>query len=103
MDPLLEKLMGITEAANWDSDHDESFFTAIDEIREEAIAEFAIGRLQSYYRDHQDIRIPPLRSLEKAKSLLQHDPSASLVFAIAASEVCIKNLILRPIVYGLVH
>jgi hypothetical protein len=35
--------------------------------------------------------------------LLKHDSSASLVFTITAAEVCIKNLILRPMVYGLVH
>lgn len=103
MDPLLEKFMEITEAANWDSDYDQTFFAAIDEIRDEAIAAFAFERLQSYYLDHQEIRVPSLRALEKAKSLLQYDPSASLVFAITAAEVCIKNLFLRPMVYGLVH
>lgn len=103
MDPILEELIEITEAANWDSDHDETFFNAIDEIRDEAISAFAFERLQSYYRDQEGIRVPPLRALEKAKLLLQHDPSASLVLAITSAEVCIKNLILRPMVYGLVH
>lgn len=103
MDPLQAKLTEILAAADWDSDHDESFFAAIDDIREQAKAEFAYDRLQSYYLAHRDICKPAASALERARSLLSISPPASLVFAITSAEVCIKNIILRPMTYGFVH
>lgn len=103
MDPIQEKLTDIALAADWDSDHDESFDAAIGDIQDEAISEFTYERLQSYYLQNSDLRERPAERMESAHRLLEHDASAALVFAISAAEICIKNLILRPLVYGFVH
>jgi hypothetical protein len=103
MDALQERLARILEAANWDSDEDESFFAEIDEVRQNAIAEFAFDRLRSYYLNNTSLYIPVKRRLFEAKDLRDFNASASLVFSLSASEVCLKNLILRPMVYGFVH
>jgi hypothetical protein len=103
MDPLQEKLTKILIAADWDSDEDETFFAEIENIREETITEFTFEKLRSYYLDHPDIYIPVGRRLDAAKHLETINAAASLIFSLSASEVCLKNLILRPMVYGFVH
>jgi hypothetical protein len=95
--------MDILEAANWDSDYDESFFSEIDAIRENAVKEFTFERMRSYYIGHPDICKPVLRRLDESKTLLSTNNAASLIFSLSASEVCLKALIMRPMVYGFVH
>lgn len=77
---------------------------AMDELRAEAIAEFQQERLSSYYTEHPGVAQRAIDTLEEAQALFDAGfIPASLVFAIGAAEQALKNTLLRPILYGLVH
>ncbi|HEV2098295.1 MAG TPA: hypothetical protein VGR45_05145 [Stellaceae bacterium] len=103
MDPLQSKFADILRAADWDSDEDESFFNEIDRIREDAVAAFTFDRLRSFYVGNPTLYLPVKRRISEAKDLLSLNFDASLVFSASAAEVCVKTLILRPVVYGFIH
>jgi hypothetical protein len=102
MDPLQSRLTDILRAADWDSDEDESFFDEIDRIREKAVSEFTFERLRSFYVDEPYIYLPVKHRIMEATELYSVNANASLVFSLSAAEICLKNLILRPMVYGFV-
>jgi hypothetical protein len=70
---------------------------------EAAIEEFTEKRLQSYYLANPDLAKPAYNSLRYAQSLRPSHPTAAFIFAFIASELALKALLLRPIVFGLVH
>lgn len=70
---------------------------------EDAIRDFTAERLQSYYVAHPNLARPAYDSLIYAQSLLPSFPKAALVFAVTATELAIKTVLLKPIVFGLVH
>ena len=70
---------------------------------QEAVNEFRVERLRSYYAAHADLAIPAFEELRYARTLLPGHPRAALVFAITAIELGIKKALLKPFVYGLVH
>ncbi len=74
-----------------------------EEHREQALSEFAAERLQSYYLGHPALAEPVLRALAASRDLLVKHPCAALIFAASAVEIGIKGVLLRPVVYGLVH
>ena len=74
-----------------------------DEHRDQAIEEFITERLQSYYERNSSIAVNALTFLETSKSLLDKDPTASLLYSSISTEVILKAVILKPIVSGLVH
>jgi hypothetical protein len=84
-----------------------------EEFREEAledevlyanvVEDFASERLKSYYVANPDVLLPSHRTFIYAQMLLAQYPTAALVFAASASEVCLVNALLKPIVHGLVH
>lgn len=74
-----------------------------DEHRNQAIEEFITERLQSYYERNSSIAVNALKFLETSKSLLDTDPTASLLYSSITTEVILKAVILKPIVSGLVH
>ncbi|MBM3744974.1 MAG: hypothetical protein FJW34_04165 [Acidobacteria bacterium] len=69
----------------------------------EAIKEFTVECLQSYYLKDPLLASAPYRSLSESRALLANHPSAALVFAATAVEVGLKVVLLKPVVYGLVH
>jgi hypothetical protein len=69
----------------------------------EAIKEFTAERLQSYYVANPNLAAPALDALLEAQSLVSSHPRAGLVFAATAMELAIKVVLLKPIVFGLVH
>ena len=73
------------------------------EHKEQAIEKFTDERLQSYYLANPSVGSPPLMSLNEARMLLPDHPTAAFVFAATAIEVAVKGVLLKPIVYGLVH
>ena len=73
------------------------------QIYDDAVAAFTGQRLQSYYVDNPNLAEPALDCLNYAQSLLPNHPRAALVFAVTATELAIKVVLLRPIVSGLVH
>jgi hypothetical protein len=70
---------------------------------EEAIREFTTERLRSYYVAHPTLADPAHHSILYAKSLMPSFSNAALIFAGTAIELTIKNALLKPIVFGLVH
>lgn len=73
------------------------------ELRDEAIHEFQVDRLQSYYLEHDNLLNAPRSSLDRASRLAQIDVTASLVFGVAAIEIVIRAVLLRPMLFGLIH
>jgi|RhiMetdeSRZDD1v2_1073273.scaffolds.fasta_scaffold580565_2 hypothetical protein len=74
-----------------------------DNLSNQIINAFATSRLQAFYLTHPMVIQAPLDALNEARSLAVTHPSAALVFAVAATEVCFKVALLKPICYGLVH
>lgn len=70
---------------------------------QEAIKEFTAERLKSYYVANPNLAAPALDTLVEAQSLLSSHPRASLVIATTAMELAVKTVLLKPIVFGLVH
>lgn len=70
---------------------------------EQAIEEFTAERLQSFYLEHSEVAVPALNSLLYAQSLQPFFPKAALVFAVSATEITLKDVLLTPIISGLVH
>jgi hypothetical protein len=68
-----------------------------------AIEEFQTEQLQSYYREHLDVAERPIGKLDEARSLLDCNHDAGLVFAMTSIEVGLKSILVRPIITGLVH
>lgn len=76
---------------------------AYEENYELAIQEFTSERLQSYYLKESQLALPALNSLLHAKELINHSHKGALLFAVTASELTVKNVLLKPIISGLVH
>jgi hypothetical protein len=74
-----------------------------DQVTNGIINDFAASRLQAFYREHPMVIQDSLDALNEARSLAANHPRAALVFAVAATEVCFKAALLKPIFYGLVH
>ena len=74
-----------------------------EEHADQARQEFRADRLRSYYAAHPSMAQVALTLLAGARALREASLAASLVRATTASELGIKNLLLRPIVFGLVH
>jgi hypothetical protein len=70
---------------------------------EDAVREFTAERLRSYYLAHPDLAVPAHESLVYAQSLSASFPRAALVFGVTATELAVKTVFLKPIVFGLVH
>lgn len=84
----------------WARDHDQELF---EEHYEEAVKEFTSERLQSYYVAHPKLAGPARQSLLYAQSLMPSFSQAALVFAVTATELAVKTVLLKPIIFGLVH
>jgi len=69
----------------------------------DAISDFTSERLRSYYLNHPDLTQPAATSLAYARSLLGTYSRAAIVFAVGAMEMAWKNVLVRPLVFGLVH
>ncbi|EJI1281059.1 TPA: hypothetical protein P0E34_005073 [Vibrio campbellii] len=97
--------------AQYDQYVDEMYSNIEEELREElyeehrdqAIEEFIFERMQSYYRQKPDLAENAIKFLRKSKALLEVDPTVSLIYAAISTEVLIKSVLLKPVVYGMVH
>ena len=76
---------------------------AYEENYERAIQEFTSERLPSYYLKESELAVPAFNSLSHAKELLGPSHKAALLFAVTATELTVKNVLLKPIISGLVH
>ena len=83
--------------------YDEAMSALYEEHKEQAIQEFTVERLQSYYLHYPDIAKPAFQALSEAHQLISRHPTASFIFSAISIEVGIKVTLLKPVVYGLVH
>jgi len=83
--------------------YDEYMAELYEEHKKEAIEEFTFERLQSYYINNKLMAQPAFSALSDARSLIESNKSAALIFSAIAMEVGLKTTLLKPIVYGLVH
>ena len=82
---------------------DQAMEDLYEEFREQAIEEFAIARLKSYYLDNRLLAKPAVESLGEARNLITSNATAGFLFSFIAIEVGFKSMLLKPIVNGLVH
>ena len=73
------------------------------EHKEQAIDEFIDNRLKSYYLKNNEIAINAVSFIKKSKNCIDSDPTTSLLYSSIATEVVLKSVLLKPIVFGLVH
>lgn len=74
------------------------------EHKNQAIGEFTIDRLQSYYLENPKVMRPAVDAIQEGKKLQENGHhSAALVFFVSAIEILLKATLLRPVIYGLVH
>jgi hypothetical protein len=83
--------------------YDEYMSQLYEEHKAEAIEEFTGERLQSYYSDNRLLAEPASCMLNEAQALIDVNPTAGFIFAAIAMEVGLKETLLKPIVFGLVH
>ena len=74
-----------------------------EEFKEQAIGEFTIARLKSYYLDNRLLAKPAVEFLAEARNLITTNATAGFLFSFIAIEVGLKSMLLKPIVNGLVH
>ena len=83
-----------------DPDTRASFY---EELYDEIVQDFTAGRLRSYFTEHPDLVAPAAQALTDARALLSVHQTAGFMFGAIAVEVTLRAVLLRPIVYGLVH
>jgi len=71
--------------------------------KEEIIDEFVSERMGSYYRSHPDLTVPAEAAIEEARNLIDVSPTASLVFSASAIEITLRDVLLKPVAFGMVH
>lgn len=96
--------MSMTPDEAW---QEEAYGHMVQEIlhdhRDEIIDEFVSERMASYYKVHPDLHAAAVATLEEARRLKNVSHSACLVFARAATEIALRDAILKPVVFGMVH
>lgn len=83
--------------------YDQYMSELYEEHKKEAIEEFTSERLSTYFLNNEQLAKPAMQALSRARNLMQIDTTAGFIFAAIAVEVGLKSILLRPIVYGLVH
>jgi len=90
-----------------DAWREEAYDRMVEEVlethREQIVEEFVAARMASYYRQNPDLSAAAERMLDEAIRLLKISPSASLVFSYAAIEITLKNVLLKPVAFGMIH
>lgn len=70
-------------------------------ISEEALIKFAEGRYTVYFRNNAEMHHPVLDIFSKAEDLFNSNHfTASLVFSFIAVENILRELVLRPLIWG---
>lgn len=71
--------------------------------RDAIVAEFVEDRLAAYFEERPSMAKTAQASLSTARMLLEVNSAASLIFSMTSVEISIRDLLLKPIVAGLVH
>ncbi len=74
------------------------------EHKAQAIVEFTLERLQSYYVGNPSVMRPAVDAIQEGRRLQANGhSSAAVVFFVTAIELLLKATLLKPVVHGLVH
>lgn len=73
------------------------------EHKEQAIDEFIEERMQSYYLKNPAVIQVPIDCYHHANDLMEASPSCALVMYTAAIELFLKSVLLKPVLYGMIH
>ena len=84
---------------------DSSYYDEIyEQASKEAVESFTAERLCSFYNKEPNVAEKPFKSLVEARLLLQTPhSSAACLHAAIATEVVLKGVVLKPIIYGFIH
>ena len=86
-----------------EAEYEEFMDRLYEEHKEQAIEEFTAELLQSYYRSNGLLAKPAFDALVEARRFMKISTTAAFVFPAIATEVALKETLLKPIVHGLVH
>jgi len=71
--------------------------------REDIIGNFISERMTAYYRHHPNRTVPADTAIGEAQKLMDISPAASLVFSRWAVEITLRDVLLKPVAFGMVH
>ena len=71
--------------------------------KDDIINDFISERMTAYYRNHPNLTVPADRAIGEAQRLMEISPTASLVFSRSAVEITLKDVLLKPVAFGMVH
>lgn len=91
------------EDAMQEAAYDQMVEEILEDNKDQIIEEFVAERLRSYYKEHPDLDGPAKSALNEARDLLDVSSTASLLFSRSATEIAIRDVLLRPVVFGMVH
>jgi hypothetical protein len=74
-----------------------------EQLYDEIVGDFTDSRMRSFYVNEPEVAVPALRALADARSLRSQHSTAAFLFAVVAAEVGLRSVLLKPIIYGLVH
>lgn len=86
-----------------DIEREQGYLALVDEISAQAIEQFTLERMRSYYVSNRLLAVKVIKIYQEAKRLLPISPTASTVLFVTSIEVGIKVVLLKPVIYGLVH
>lgn len=88
---------------SFDADMDRMVEEILEDNKDQIIDEFVTERMASYYAKHPGFDVPAKNAIQDARDLLNSHPTASLVFSGSATEMALRDVLLKPVVYGMVH
>ena len=83
--------------------YDQAMLDLYEEHKNVAIEEFTKERLVSYYQENNELAKSAISFLGDAKYLIDPNKNAAFIFSAIAMEVGLKAILLKPVIYGLVH
>ena len=96
--------MSMTLEEAWQEEaYDQMVEDILESHKEDIIDEFVADRMASYYRKHSDLTANADSAIEEARRLLEVSASASIVFSWSAIEMTLKDVLLKPVAFGMVH
>ncbi len=73
------------------------------EHKEIAIEQFITERMQSYFLQNPNIIKTPMECSNHGNELMELSPQCSLVMYTTAIELYLKSVLLKPVLFGMVH
>ena len=71
--------------------------------KDDIIDEFISERMTAYYRHYPNLSVPADTAVEEAQKLIEISPAASIVFSSSAVEITLRDVLLKPVAFGMIH